>query len=201
MANKDLIVIGASAGGVEALKKLVQRLPADFKASLLVVQHTAPSGPGLLPSIFESVGSLPASHAADQEIIEPGHIYVAPPDHHLTVAASCRLHLTRGTKENHVSPSVDVLFRSAALARGPHVIGVVSTGWLQDGAAGLRAIKERGGIAVVQDPQDAQVPSMPESALYHVQVDHCVPLDEMADLLVRLCQEPADRTGTATSEK
>jgi two-component system chemotaxis response regulator CheB len=195
MPGKDIVVIGTSAGGIEALKVLAGGLPRDFGASVFVVLHTAPYGLGILPEILERAGNLPASNARDWERIEPGHIYVAPPDYHLLVERAGYMRITQGPKENRFRPAVDPLFRSAAYAFGPRVVGVVLTGWLDDGTAGLHALKERGGTAVVQHPEDALAPSMPLSALKHVEVDHCVPLTEIAPLLERLTSLPAGEEG------
>lgn len=195
MTNKDIIVIGSSAGGVNALCKLVQGLPADLPAAVFIVQHTSPLSPGVLPQILERAGPLPAVNATDGSAIQRGRIYIAPRDHHLLLERSeksgCVIRVSRGPKENLFRPSIDALFRSAAHAAGPSVIGVVLTGLLDDGTAGLWAVKDRGGTAVVQDPLDAQMPSMPQSALDHVEVDHCVPLMKMAELLVRLTRQRA----------
>ena len=136
-----------------------------------------------MPELLSRSGPLPATHAKDGEVIAASHIYLGPPDHHLTVDSAGRLRLSRGPKEHHSRPAIDPLFRSAALAYGPAVVGVVLTGRLDDGTAGLQAIKQCGGIAVVQDPPDAIEPSMPASALRYVEVDHCVPLNSMAHLL------------------
>lgn len=179
-----LVVIGASAGGVHALRALVSGLPADFPAALLIVLHVG-AHPSLMPALLSARGPLKAKHAIDGEPIAPGHIRMAPPDHHLLVDGR-RLRLSRGPKEHHSRPAIDPLFRSAALAMGPAVIGVVLTGRLDDGTAGLQAIKACGGMAVVQHPSDAIESSMPSSALRYVEVDHCVPLAAMAGLLVAL---------------
>ncbi|MBA3773700.1 MAG: chemotaxis protein CheB [Ramlibacter sp.] len=183
------VVIGASLGGVEALQTLVSALPADFPAAVLMVLHVG-NHPSILPELLSARGPLKASHAIDGEPVRAGHIHVAPPDHHLLVDGA-RLRLTRGPKEHHSRPAIDPLFRSAALESGPMVVGVVLTGRLDDGTAGLQAIKECGGIAVVQTPEDAVEPSMPASALKYVRVDHCVPLAQMAGLLVSLI-DPKD---------
>lgn len=195
MPRKDIIVIGTSAGGIDALKTLVSELAPAFKASVFIVLHTAPYSPGILPEILERAGPLPASNAADWEQIKPGHIYVAPPDRHLLVERAGYVRITRGPKENRFRPAVDPLFRSAAHAFGPHVIGVILTGWLDDGTAGLYAVKERGGTAIVQHPEDALAPSMPLNAIKHVEVDHCIPLKEIAPLLVRLTNAAAEEEG------
>jgi two-component system chemotaxis response regulator CheB len=188
LSKQDIIVIGASAGGLEALKKLVAQLPSDFPAALFIVWHVSPEYPSFLPQILGRACPLSVAHAIDREEIQPGRIYVAPPDHHLLVEPG-HVRVTRGPKENRFRPSVDVLFRSAARAYGPQVIGVVLTGALDDGAAGLYAVKERGGKAVVQDPFEALYPSMPIQAMKAVAVDHCVSITEMGSLLVRLTNE------------
>ena len=156
--SRDIIVIGASAGGIEAMQVLAAALPADLSASIFVVLHTAAYSENVLPRLLERAGPLPASNARDWEEIRPGHIYVAPADYHLILEPSGYTRITRGPKENRFRPAVDPLFRSAAAAFGPRVIGVVLTGWLDDGTAGLWAIKERGGTAIVQRPEDAHPP-------------------------------------------
>ena len=202
MQRKDIIVIGTSSGGIDALKELVAELPRDLKASVFVALHVAPYSLGVLPEILERAGPLPAANARDWEQIEPGHIYVAPPDHHLLVERSGHVRITRGPRENRFRPAVDPLFRSAARAFGPRVVGVVLTGWLDDGTAGLYAVKERGGTAVVQHPDVAFAPAMPLSAIRHVEVDHIVRLKEIAPLLVRLTGAPAAEEGAyPVSEK
>ncbi|HEV2863494.1 MAG TPA: chemotaxis protein CheB [Pyrinomonadaceae bacterium] len=189
--RKDIVVIGASAGGLEALRSLVAALPADFPASVFVVLHTSAESPGLLAAILDRSGPLPADTASDGEHIRPGRIYVAPPDHHLVVEPGV-VRTTRGPRENRFRPAIDPLFRSAAQVYGPRVVGLILTGYLDDGTAGLWTVKQLGGTAVVQDPADALVDSMPLSALQHVKVDYCVRLSEMAPLLVRLAGEAAD---------
>ncbi|MBV9330215.1 MAG: chemotaxis protein CheB, partial [Alphaproteobacteria bacterium] len=158
-----IVVIGASQGGVEALHGLVERLPGDFAAPILVVIHVG-AGPSILPSILNDIGRLNASHVKNGDAIRPGHIHVAPPDHHLIVVDG-RLELSRGPRENWTRPAIDPLFRSAAEAYGADVIGVILSGGMNDGTAGLYEIKRRGGIAVVQDPDEAEAPSMPQSAI------------------------------------
>lgn len=194
MTGHDIIVIGGSAGGREAMIPIVSGLPAGLPASVFVALHTSPSSPGLLPEIFKYRGSLPAAHARDGEPVTPGRIYVAPPDHHLLLEAG-RVRVTRGPKENRFRPAVDPLFRSAALAYGPRVLGVVLSGWLDDGAAGLWAIKVRGGVAIVQDPDEALARSMPESAMRQVRVDHRLRAADIAATLVELVTEPAADAG------
>jgi two-component system, chemotaxis family, protein-glutamate methylesterase/glutaminase len=200
MALRDIIVIGASAGGFEALKKLVRGLPKDLAAAVFVVWHLPANAHGVLPSVLEKEGTLPVVHGVDGEEIKMGRIYVAPPDHHLLVEENY-IRVTKGPKENRFRPAVDTLFRSAAYAYSGRVIGVVLSGALDDGTAGLWTIKRRGGTAVVQEPSDAQHPSMPESALREVDVDYCVAVCEMAALLVRLTSEPALNAGEISMEE
>src|SRR5437588_6269412 len=168
MPGHDVIVIGASAGGVEALMALTGTLPRDLPAAVFVVLHIPAQSPSLLPSILSRVGSLKVVHATDGAKIEHGCIYVAPPDHHILLERG-KVRVVRGPKENRHRPAVDPLFRSAALAYGPRVVGVILTGSLDDGTAGLLAVKRRGGIAVVQDPNEALYSSMPLNALTHVE--------------------------------
>jgi two-component system chemotaxis response regulator CheB len=192
--SRDIVVIGASVGGIEALRTIVGGLPADFPASVFVVMHVSPQSPSILADILDRAGALPAANAADGERIQPGRIYVAPPDHHLVIEPN-RVRVTRGPKEKRFRPAVDPLFRSAAQVYGPRVIGVILTGYLDDGTAGLWAVKQLGGTSVVQDPQEALAPSMPASALRQVRVDHCVPVAEIAPLLVRLTSVPVEEKG------
>lgn len=190
MPHHDIVVIGASAGGVEALRTIAAGLPSDLPAAVFVVLHMSPEGPGLMAELLERAGPLAAMEAEDGGDIERGRIYVARPDHHLVLHDS-HVRLVRGPKENRSRPAIDPLFRSAALEYGSRVIGVVLTGSLDDGAAGLAAIKSGGGLAVVQDPSDALFPSMPRSAIRAVQPDHVVPVSEIASVLARAVSSPA----------
>ena len=183
-AGQDIIVIGASAGGVEALSMLVAGLPTGLPAAVFVVLHIG-NNPSILPEILTKAGPLPAIHPSGGELIVSGKIFVAPPDRHLLIEAN-HIRLSRGPKENRARPAVNPLFRSASAAYGPRVTGVILTGALDDGTAGLAEIKRRGGIAVVQDPKTAYCSSMPQNALMHVDVDHIVPLDEIPILLSTL---------------
>lgn len=187
-----LVVIGASAGGVSALLQLVQTLPRDFAAPICIVQHVG-NNPSYLPGLLAKRGPLRAEHARDRQPLVPGVIHVAPPDHHLLVQERLLL-LTRGPRENHTRPAIDPLFRSAALSWGGRAIGVILSGFLDDGTAGLAAIKERGGTAIVQDPETAEHGSMPESAIAHVAVDFTLPVPQIGPLLHRLvgAGAPAD---------
>ena len=162
MAKHDVIVIGASAGGVEAISRIVADLPKDLRASIFVVLHIS-RGRSMLPEILTRAGRLPAAHPTDGEPLQYGRIYVAPPDHHLIVQSGA-VRTVHTASENGVRPAVDPLFRSAAQTYGPRVIGVILTGGLDDGTAGLWTVKQLGGLAVVQDPEDALVQSMPRNA-------------------------------------
>ena len=188
MAKRDIIVIGASAGGVYALKELMAALPPDFKATIFVVLHVSPHSPSYLPQILSHVGSLKAVHPKDGEQIQRGRIYVAPPDHHLLVEYD-QVIVKKGPKENRFRPSIDALFRSAAYNYGPRVIGVVLTGLLDDGTSGMWSVKRLGGLGVIQEPDDALYPSMPDNVLQHVDVDYQVPVADLASLLCRLVEE------------
>jgi two-component system chemotaxis response regulator CheB len=189
-----VIAIGASLGGVTALQRLAGALPPDLPAALLIVQHVGSRS--VLPEILNRAGPLRASHAETAQLMRPGHIYIAPPDHHLLVGHGA-MRLTRGPRENWARPAIDPLFRSVAHAYGPNAIGVVLTGALNDGTAGLQAIRSAGGIAVVQHPADAEVADMPRSALTHAGADHRVPLRDMAGLLTTLAREIALRSRVA----
>ena len=182
MARRDIIVIGASLGGVDALPRLVGSLPPDLGAAVFVVLHIPPNSPDLLAARLNSVGPLPAVSAVDGQVIVPNRIYVAVSDRHLMIEGD-QIRLSLGPRESHARPSIDVLFRSAAYYCGSRVIGIVLTGTLDDGTAGLWAIKDRGGMAIVQSPEEAAYPSMPRSALRHVNVDYTLKLAEIADVL------------------
>lgn len=187
---RDIVVIGTSTGGVAALMELVKALPVDFPAPVFVVMHVPADSPSILPQLLSSVSALQARHPQDGEVVEPGVIYVARPDHHLLLEGN-RVLVTRGPKENRFRPSIDGLFRSAAYTYGPRVIGVVLTGYLDDGTSGLWSVQRMGGVAVVQEPRDAEQPSMPTNALEFVAADHVVPLAQLGTLLVGLIQERA----------
>jgi two-component system chemotaxis response regulator CheB len=191
--RRDLVVVGASAGGVEALRLFVSALPRDLSAAVVVVLHMPAGGSSALPEILDRSGPLPASAARDGEPLRPGSIHVAPPDHHVLVHDGV-LALSRGPTENGYRPAVNALFRSAALTKGPAVIGVILSGALDDGTAGMVTIKTRGGLTVVQSPEDAIYPGMPESVLQHVDVDHVLPVTRMGALITRLTEEHAELT-------
>jgi two-component system, chemotaxis family, protein-glutamate methylesterase/glutaminase len=194
--QRDLIAIGASAGGVEALSQVAAGLPRELPAAVLVVLHVLPTGTSVLPQILERAGALPASSAENGEPLERGHIYVAPPDHHLLVWDG-RIQLSRGPRENGHRPGVDPTFRSAARNYGDRVIGVVLSGTLDDGTAGMRVVKSRGGVTVAQDPDDCSYPGMPQSAIDHGVADHVLPVGGIPDCICSLLDKPVEASPPA----
>ena len=198
--GRNIIVVGTSAGGLETLDQLVGQLPTDLKASIFIVQHMAPhnSGEPLLRRLSRHQAFQPKL-AEDGNRFEPGRIYIAPPDSHLLLKKD-RVLVTKGARENRYRPGIDPLFRSAAVAHGARVIGVVLTGMLDDGTAGLMAIKRCGGVTVVQDPRDAAYSGMPVSALDNVDVDFCVPVSEMGPLLARLVVQSHGKSKAVPSD-
>ncbi|WP_027133194.1 chemotaxis protein CheB [Geminicoccus roseus] len=190
MGNHDIIVIGGSAGATAPLKALIRSLPADLPAAVFIVLHIPARSIGILSTVLSASGSLPVRQAQHGMAIKPGQIYLAAPDHHLILAGGV-VRLGRGPRENMMRPSIDPLFRSAAAAYGPRVIGVILSGFLNDGASGLVAIKRCGGMAVVQDPADAVAQEMPQNALLATAVDLCVPGARLSDALADLAREPA----------
>ena len=194
MATHDTIVIGASAGGVQALSTLVASLAPNIPAAIFIVLHIPTDAPSLLPEILSRDSQLEVAHAKNDDVIKPGRIYVAPPDQHLLMDGN-RVRLVHGPKENFHRPSIDSLFRSAALWAGPRTIGVVLTGARSDGTAGMRAIKQRGGITIVQDPSEAMFPSMPLNVIQDIRVDYSLLLRDIAPLLSKLSHTPADEEG------
>lgn len=200
MKARDIIVIGTSAGGFTALKNLLSQLPPDLPATIFIVRHISPGHANKLPALLERAGNLKVSYARDGERFIKNHVYVAPPDHHLIIEDG-HIRLSQGPKENLTRPAIDPLFRSAALFFRSRVVGVVLTGELDDGTAGLWSVKYRGGTTVVQDPQDAEHPGMPRSAANNVKIDYCLPLSEIGPLLVRLANDAADEDSAAPSEQ
>ncbi len=195
MPNRDIIVMGASAGGLSAFNRIIKQLPEQLNAAVFIVWHLSPYSTSMLPEILNRAGKLKAKHPADGESIEMGKILCSPAGSS-SVARIGRIRLTKGPKENRFRPAIDPLFRSAAYAYGSRVVGVVLSGALDDGTAGLWAIKDRGGIAVVQDPAEAEQSSMPASALANVQVDHCLAVSEIPPLLVALTQQAVEERRT-----
>jgi two-component system chemotaxis response regulator CheB len=191
MAERDVIAIGASAGGLEALQRVVGGLPPGLPAALFIVVHHAPYFESVLPEILGRGGPLPASHARDGEEIRPGHIYVAPQDRHLLLQVGA-VAVRFGPKVNRFRPAIGPLLRTAADAYGSRAVGVLLSGGMTDGVAGLLAVKRVGGVTVVQDPADAIINALPYHAISTVEVDHIVPASEMGKLLGQLAREPAD---------
>ena len=184
-------MVGASAGGLDVLRQILGSLPEGLPASVFVVLHMAADGPGLLATVLGRHSQLPVTEAEDGAAIRTGRVYVARPDHHLLLEGGV-MRVRRGPKQNRHRPAIDPLFRSAAVTYGPRIIGVVLSGNLDDGTAGLRAIKDRGGLAIVQDPAEAEFPGMPQSAVNHVEVDQRLPASAIADALVAAVAEPLD---------
>jgi two-component system, chemotaxis family, protein-glutamate methylesterase/glutaminase len=190
LANRDILAIGTSAGGGEALRLMASKLPADLPASVLVVIHLSSQFRSALDSILSQAGPLTANFAKDGEKLEKSRIYIGPPESHLLVDGD-RLRLGRGPRENNARPAIDPLFRSIGLCCGVRAIGVVLTGTLGDGAAGLKALKQCGGVTVVQDPSDAAYPEMPVTALSRSKPDHVVGIREMPAILETLVRQLA----------
>jgi two-component system chemotaxis response regulator CheB len=186
---RDVVVVGASAAGVESLRGLLAALPADLQATVLVVLHMPSDGSSALSAILNRAGRLPVHPARHGTPLRHGHVHAAVPDHHLLLIDHV-MALSKGPTENGHRPAVDALFRSAARAVGPRAIGVVLSGTLDDGAAGLMSIVARGGVAVVQDPADAIYPGMPESALRAVPTAHVAPVSKLGDVIAALVDEP-----------
>jgi two-component system chemotaxis response regulator CheB len=184
----DIIVVGASAGGVEALVTLIHQLPATIPAAIFVVIHFPPQATSVLPRLLNRAGHLLAHHAGNGEEIRHGHIYVAPPDWHLIIQDGY-VDITRGPQENRHRPAIDPLFRSAALHYGSRVMGVLLSGMQDDGSAGLQAIKSRGGITICQEPTEAIYPDMPRNAIEQVGVDYVLTITKMAALLMELTSQ------------
>jgi two-component system chemotaxis response regulator CheB len=183
----QIVVVGASAGGLDALTKLIEQLPQDFPAPVLIVMHISPDATGdVLLDALNKHGNLPCVHAVHGEPAKPGYVYLAPSDHHLMIDETGSLLVTKGATENRSRPGIDPLFRSAAVAFGNRVTGIILTGYLDDGTAGLIAIQRCGGTCIVQDPKEAQYPDMPKHALSQVKAGYCVPIAEMGSVLTLL---------------
>jgi two-component system chemotaxis response regulator CheB len=189
VSGRDIVVIAASEGGIKTLRVILGMLPADLPATLFIVVHIG-AHPSLLPETFSNAGPLPVLHGRSGLSFAHGEVYVAPPDHQMTLERY-GIRLDRGPKEHFTRPAADPLFRSASAAFGPRVIGIVLTGGDSDGTDGLREIKARGGIAIVQAPDDAKVPEMPENAIAGDHPDYCVPAKEIGPLLAALVRQPA----------
>lgn len=184
MIKRDLVVVGASAGGVNALIQLIKNLPDTLAASLLVVLHRPVQNPSKLVEVLQNRTRLIVTTPVNGQVMRHRYIYVAPPDHHM-ITENGRIYLTNGPRVNYHRPAIDPLFRSAAIHYGPRVIGIILTGALDDGTVGLRLIKNYGGLAIVQDPQEAEHPDMPRHALENIQVDQCLKLAEMPPFIAQ----------------
>ena len=202
MARRDIIVLGASAGGIGVLETILSALPWDFQASLFVVVHTSEESPGLLPEILNRSSKLPALYAVHNAPILPGRVYIAPAGPRHMLLERGKIRLLPGPRENRSRPAIDALFRSASQAYGSQVIGVVLSGNLDDGAAGLADIKTRNGVAIVQDPDEAFAPSMPASAVETADVDYVLPAEAIAAKLVELtATEAVERVRPSNGER
>ena len=180
-----IVVIAASAGGLNPLRRIIAALPIPCAAAVFVVMHIGPHR-SVLPCVLSGSGRLTAAFAQDGELIQGGHIYVAPPDHHMILGPS-RVKLSQGPKIHYTRPAADPLFISAAKVYGPRVLGIVLSGGDSDGAAGLRTIKEYGGVAFVQDPEEAATPAMPRSAIMAGHPDDCLSTEEIAERIQVFC--------------
>ncbi len=182
-----VVVIGTSAGGLSALKKLISQLLSDFPLPVMVVHHISADATGnVLLNELNKLNTLKCQHAESGKNLKPGHLYLAPSDHHLMIGGDLKMLVTKGAQENRYRPAIDPLFRSAAVAFGPGVTGILLTGYLDDGTAGMKAIKRCGGTCIVQDPDDAEYPAMPKNALNNVELDYCLPISEMGALLYKI---------------
>lgn len=182
-----VVVIGASAGGLNALKKLIGQLYKDFPLPILVVWHISPDATGnVLLDELNKLNTVKAQHAKSGKNLKPGRLYLAPSDHHLMIDGDLKILVTKGAHENRSRPAIDPLFRSAAVAFGTGVIGILLSGYLDDGTSGMKAIKSCGGTCIIQDPEEAEYPDMPRNAMNNVKIDHCLPISEMGSLLDKL---------------
>ena len=189
-----VVVVGASAGGLNALTKLISQIHEDFPAPVLVVQHISADATGnVLLEALQSNGKLICNHAENGTKLKAGHLYLAPSDHHLMIDSEQKILITKGAQENRSRPAIDPLFRSAAVAFTNRVIGILLTGYLDDGTAGMKVIKRCGGICIIQDPADADYPDMPKNALNQVKPDYVLPLSEIGGLLYQLISKKPGR--------
>jgi two-component system chemotaxis response regulator CheB len=197
--TRRIVAVGASAGGLAALQKLVGGLPKDFPAPLAIVLHIPPSENSILPNLLSHAGPLPAAFAINGEQLHPRKIYVAPPDHHLLIKENCA-YLRRGAIENNMRPAIDPLFRSVAIDAQAGAIALLLSGTMSDGVSGLIAVKRCGGTTIVQDPADAKFPELPQNAVRGAPVDHVVPSARMPELLQQLVQAPIVPNGEVPAD-
>ena len=187
--HTQIVVVGTSAGGLHALSRLIEQLPGDFPAPVLIVMHISADASGnVLLDVLNQHGKLTCVHAVHKMKAKSGFAYIAPSDHHLMIDKAGMLMVTKGAQENRSRPAIDPLFRSAAVAFGNRVTGIVLSGYLDDGTAGMISIQRCGGTCIIQDPADAEYPDMPANALSQVKPDHCVPLAEMGAVLSLLME-------------
>jgi two-component system, chemotaxis family, protein-glutamate methylesterase/glutaminase len=191
LPQRDIIVIGGSAGAFEPVKTIIGGLPASFPGSVFIVIHMMPEFPSLMEEHLSSHSRLPITQAADEEPIRRGHIYIARPDYHLAVESG-RMRVLRGPRENRHRPAIDPLFRTAARVYGPRVIGVILSGNHDDGSVGLYGVKQRGGIAIVQDPAEAGWSEMPRRALAYATPHYVLNARDIASNLIELVQIDQD---------
>ncbi|MFN4763185.1 chemotaxis protein CheB [Gillisia sp. Q332] len=185
--NSRVVVIGTSAGGLSALKELISQLYKDFPLPILVVRHISPDATGnVLLDELNRLGTVKCQHGKSGNTLKPGNLYLAPSDHHLMIDGDLKILVTKGAHENRSRPAIDPLFRSAAVVFGTGVIGILLTGYLDDGTSGMKAIKSCGGTCIVQDPEEAEYPDMPRNALNNVKIDYSLPISEMGTLLDKL---------------
>ncbi|WP_291856703.1 chemotaxis protein CheB [Marinilabilia sp.] len=188
--NSRVVVVGTSAGGLSALKGLIGQLPKDYPVPFLVVWHISPDATGnTLLDELNKLNTIKCQHAKSGKDLKPGCLYLAPSDHHLLIGKNQKMLVTKGAYENRSRPAIDPLFRSAAVAFGPGTIGILLTGYLDDGTSGMKAVKKCGGTSIVQDPNDAEYPDMPRNALNNIKVDYCLPISEMGALLNKIIQQ------------
>ena len=197
--SMNIIVIGASVGGVDAIRAIVSGLPENLDAAVFVTLHIG-AHQSIFPELLNKVGTMTASHAVHNEPIKPRHIFVAPPDHHMTIERG-KVFLTKGPRENLARPAIDPMFRSAARTYGAAVTGVLLTGGLNDGTAGLYEVKAQGGTAIVQNPTNAVGSEMPQSAIDHVAVDHILDIDDIAPLLNRIIEDSGEAVFEASGDQ
>ena len=197
----QVVVIGTSAGGLSALKKLLGQLPRDFPLPVLIVRHISPDATGnIILDELNKINTVKCQHAISGNKLKPGYLYMAPSDHHLMIDDNMTMLVTKGAQENRSRPAIDPLFRSAAVAFGNGVIGILLTGYLDDGTAGMKAIKKCGGTCIVQDPDEAEYPDMPRNALNNVKIDYCLPISEMGALLNKIIQRKLRKQKTCPGD-
>ncbi len=192
--NSQVVVIGTSAGGLDALKELLSQLPKDFPLPVLIVKHISPDAIGnILLDELNKLDTLKCEHAKSGNELKPGTAYLAPSDHHLLIGSDRKMLVTKGAHENRSRPAIDPLFRSAAVAFGAGVIGILLTGYLDDGTSGMKAIKKCGGTCIVQDPEEAEYPDMPRNALNNIKVDYCLSIAEMGALISKIISQKSSQ--------